>query len=498
MALPLDIDKLLKGRVIEWDRLEFKRSWNPEEIIHTITAFANDVNNWGGGYIIVGVEEIDGIPQFPPVGLQQNQIDSIQKELVKLANLIEPHYFAVSEPVEYQGKLILIIWAAGGDRRPYKAPQTLGEKAQKRVYLRQGSVTKLASADEERFLNTISISLPFDDQINRQASINDLDKDLMVEFLYAIGSTLYKQADTMSKMDLAKSMQLLKGAPEDLHPANVALLFFNSEPHKFFRGAFSEIVQYKDYKGITFTEKTFRGSLYKQIRDVLNHLRNVVLTERVTKIAGQAEAKRIWNFPYQAVEEAVVNAFYHRSYENVNPIEISVYPDKIVILSFPGPLPPIDNEMLKQRKIFARDYRNRRVGDFLKELDLTEGRSTGFPTIYDVMEENGSPTPIFQTDEKYTCFLTILPVNQDYLRIVEEEKQKEMETQQNSGVKDGVKDGVKELLLLIQDNPTITTKELAKHLNTPFRTIQRYIENLKKDGMLSREGGRKEGKWIIL
>jgi hypothetical protein len=50
-ALPLDIDKLLKGRVIEWDRLEFKRSWNPEDVVHTITAFANDVNNWGGGYI---------------------------------------------------------------------------------------------------------------------------------------------------------------------------------------------------------------------------------------------------------------------------------------------------------------------------------------------------------------------------------------------------------------------------------------------------------------
>jgi predicted HTH transcriptional regulator len=68
------------GRVIEWDRLEFKRSWNPEEIIHTIAAFANDVNNWGGGYIIVGVEEIGGVPQFPPVGLQHNQIDRIQKE----------------------------------------------------------------------------------------------------------------------------------------------------------------------------------------------------------------------------------------------------------------------------------------------------------------------------------------------------------------------------------------------------------------------------------
>jgi ATP-dependent DNA helicase RecG len=122
MALPLNINKLLNGQVIEWDRLEFKRSWNPEEIIHTITAFANDVNNWGGGYIIVGVEEIDGVPQFPPVGLQHNQIDRIQKEIIELSHRIEPYYMPVIEPVEYQDKLILIIWVAGGDRRPYKSP----------------------------------------------------------------------------------------------------------------------------------------------------------------------------------------------------------------------------------------------------------------------------------------------------------------------------------------------------------------------------------------
>jgi ATP-dependent DNA helicase RecG len=119
MSLPIDINKLLKGRVIEWDRLEFKKGWNPEEIIHTICAFANDVNNWGGGYIIVGIEEKDGIPIFPPVGLNDNQIDKIQKELVELCHRIEPHYFPVSEPVVYENKYIFVIWTQGGDKRPY-------------------------------------------------------------------------------------------------------------------------------------------------------------------------------------------------------------------------------------------------------------------------------------------------------------------------------------------------------------------------------------------
>jgi ATP-dependent DNA helicase RecG len=59
----------------------------------------------------------------------------------------------------------------------------------------------------------------------------------------------------------------------------------------------------------------------------------------------------------------------------------------------------------------ARRYRNRRIGEFLKELDLTEGRCTGIPTIRAAMAENGSPPPKFSTDEGRTYFLVELPVH---------------------------------------------------------------------------------------
>ncbi|KAA6302888.1 MAG: hypothetical protein EZS26_001058 [Candidatus Ordinivivax streblomastigis] len=149
---------------------------------------------------------------------------------------------------------------------------------------------------------------------------------------------------------------------------------------------------------------------------MLQYLQSVVLAEKVIKIPGQAEALRVWNYPYEAVEEIIANSFYHRSYENVSPIEISVYPDKIVVLSFPGPLPPVDKEMLKKKKIISREYRNRRIGGFLKELDLTEGRGTGFPIIYRKMEQNGSPEPIFETDDIHTHFLAILPIHPEFLK----------------------------------------------------------------------------------
>ncbi len=128
------------------------------------------------------------------------------------------------------------------------------------------------------------------------------------------------------------------------------------------------------------------------------------------KVTGQAEAIRFYNLPYDALEETLSNAVYHKSYEIGKPIEVQLWPDKIEILSYPGPVPPVDAQILKHNKrIVARDYRNRRIGDFLKELHLTEGRGTGFPIIYNTMKNNGSPEPIFDTDDQSTYFLTVLP-----------------------------------------------------------------------------------------
>ena len=133
MALPINIQQLISGKTVEWDRIEFKKGWNPEEIIQTVCAFANDINNWGGGYVIVGIGENDGIPVLPPVGLQQNSLDTIQKELTNLCHQIEPYPQIISEPVLFQDKYIFIIWVPGGNMRPYKAPTTLGKKGRSAI-----------------------------------------------------------------------------------------------------------------------------------------------------------------------------------------------------------------------------------------------------------------------------------------------------------------------------------------------------------------------------
>lgn len=131
---------------------------------------------------------------------------------------------------------------------------------------------------------------------------------------------------------------------------------------------------------------------------------------------GQAEAKRAYNFPYEAVEEILANAVYHRSYQVAEPITVRITPDEMEVTSFPGFDRSISEDAIAGRTIRARGYRNRRIGDFLKELGMTEGRNTGFPTAFAAMEGNGSGQIGFEMDEERGYLAVHIPVHPSFKR----------------------------------------------------------------------------------
>lgn len=106
----------------------------------------------------------------------------------------------------------------------------------------------------------------------------------------------------------------------------------------------------------------------------------------------------------EALEEAIANAIYHRDYQVREPVEGRIYPGSICILNYGGPDRSIKSDAIRLGPIKLRRYRNRWLGDFLKELDLTEGKSTGTPRIKKALKENGSHEPFFDFDDDRTFF----------------------------------------------------------------------------------------------
>ena len=200
-------------------------------------------------------------------------------------------------------------------------------------------------------------------------------------------------------------------------PRNAGLLFFSRDPTRWFRGAKIEVVQFiSDRAGDVQEERTFSGTLVEQLRDCLNYLKNFS-ANHVQKQRDRRHVRSWISYPLPALRETLVNAVYHRSYEvdQPEPTKVYLYPSRVDVTSYPGPVPGIEHHHLTANaRVPSAPARNRRIGEFLKELGLAEGRLSGIPKVFRAMAENGSPEPSFDFDEQRTYFQVTLPTHPEY------------------------------------------------------------------------------------
>ena len=144
----------------------------------------------------------------------------------------------------------------------------------------------------------------------------------------------------------------------------------------------------------------------------------------------------------------------------------------------------------------SRRYRNRRLGDFLKELELTEGRSTGVPTIQEKLTDNGSPRATFETTEERLAFLIHIPVHplcNNQLVVNDDEQQ--IGSEKSS---DRPQDMFQVILDAIRKDAKVTAAEIAMHLGVSSRAVQKRFRVLRENGVIRRVGPDKGGSWEII
>ena len=422
MVFQLNIEDLLNKRKVESNRIEFKRGWNPSDIYQTICAFANDYENLGGGYILIGVEQDEnGVAKRPVKGLPLAEIDKIQREMVGYDAKIKPAYVTRVEVAEVDGQHILAIWAPARNNRPYSVPENVVAKQVSNIkfYIRSKSSTIEAKGEILHELFDMANNTPFDERGNANITIDDISPVLVYDHLKRIGSKLVESFDAKKLIDTLDAMELLTGPSEDRMIKNVAAMMFCDHPEKFFPVTQAEIVIFpegsEENPDLMIETQKIVGPVPFIIKETLAYLKSNVIKQKIIKPKDTAESEKIINYPYQAFEEAVVNAFYHRNYQEREPVEITIEPDRVEILSHAGPDRSISDEAIKQaRRLRTRKYRNRRLGDFLKELDLSEGRATGIPTIQKHLKLNGSSPAVIETDSNRTYFLMIIPCRKGF------------------------------------------------------------------------------------
>lgn len=227
--IPLKIETLLEGRVVEHDRVEYKTGWNPNDIIHSICAFANDYDNTNGGYIVIWVKESNGMPVFPLEGVPKEKLDSIQQEIFQYCNQIIPRYIPRMEVVDYknEGIYLIYLWCSAGDSGPYQAPKSVyvenGEKADKslKYWIRPASLTTDAKQDEIKQDEISELfdkfnSVPFDDRVNRKAKIDDIMRGYLEDFIRKSNSSLVMELNSSSLEELLLAQKVANETDTEL------------------------------------------------------------------------------------------------------------------------------------------------------------------------------------------------------------------------------------------------------------------------------------------
>ncbi len=416
--LPINLDDLLYCRGVESERVEFKASWDAKttglQVLKTICAFANDYHNLNGGYIAIGVAERNGRAALPPVGLTPADIETAQQWIRGQCNRLDPPYQPILSPEVVEDRHLLIAWVPASEMRPHRAPD--GESGQYKFWVRIGTAT--VDAEQRggvlRSLIQQTARVPWDDRRALDASVEDLREAKAREFLRDVGSGLL---DEPNELEVYRRMRLTTRINDRDAPRNVGLLFFAHEPTAWFRGAAIEVVQFAaDRAGNVQEERTFGGALADQLRDCLTYLQNRSTTH-LQKQSDRSEVRRWTSYPLVALRETLVNALYHRSYDvdQPEPTKVYLYPSRIEIISYPGPVPGIEAEHLQpDAEMRAAPARNRRIGEFFKELGLAEGHLSGLPKVFEAMAANGSPPPRFIFDEQRTYFQATLPAHSEY------------------------------------------------------------------------------------
>jgi ATP-dependent DNA helicase RecG len=485
-----------------------------------VCAFANDIDDLGGGYIIVGVdtEEDTGMAIRPVEGVPIEQIDGILQDMVGFNNKMSPYYLPRTSVEEVDGKRVLVIWCPAGINRPYSVPENVTAKnnSKEYFYVRSGTSSIIAKGDVLDELRELASRVPFDERGNPDIKLEDISTLLLREYLVKVGSKLANELWSRPIAVILDQMNLFTGPQEQRWLKNVAAMMFCETPEKYFPYTQVDVVMFPDGKlknPHNFTEKIFKGSVPQLIKQTMDYLRTTILYETVQKVPDRAEANRFWSYPYEALEEAVVNSLYHRDYSQHEPVEITIEPDGIDILNCPGPDRSISMEsIVKGDMLKSHRYRNRYLGDFLKELDLTEGRSTGVPTIQEKLADNGSPRATFETTEDRLTFLIHIPIHPGCERnplavgtikstaSSETGSEKSSETQSKSSEtgSEKKKKSSERILDLIKNKPTISAAEIAMEIDMSARGVEKQIRKLREMGIVKRVGADFGGHWEVI
>lgn len=415
MSARIDLTELARR---ENEQTEWKENVaDTDDVVATLSAFANDLQNLGGGYVVCGVREDKdehGFPRLVRAGLTASHFKEVEGTvLAACRDRVSPPIRPLVEELttdDSQRRILVFVQPATGAAHTFRRRND-GAKH----YVRVSRSTIEARNGTLRDLLVRKGALePWDRRPCNGATEADLDLLALRDALQRMGvfSPEYGVEPYLSP-DVSLSAfvpPLLAAEPLTgvLRPRNFAILLFGQDTQRFIPGAvaFFSIYPGADRSDVHAERHELAGNVLEQARR-LQELLDIQSYTAFDK--ADPASPNVLKYPKRALYEAMGNALAHRDYELPDPTRLTVFSDRIEVAS-PGPLPSGVNIEALRRGAAPPRWRNQTLAWFFYRLQLAQAEGQGIPTILRSMREEGCPPPIFEADPvRVVCTLPAHP-----------------------------------------------------------------------------------------
>lgn len=438
----------------ESETLEFKESFG-DEALEVIGAFSNA----RGGVLLIGVKDSGEICGFKA---GKNTLEDIAN---RIQNVTDPRLQPSFSTVPYENKHIIAI------RVPARTGAPVSVRGR---YFRRVGKTNQRMSHEEIMQGMISTNgLSWDALLEPTATLEDLDLDLIARYITEVKKLGRRPViGLISDIDFLRKIGLIQGDA----PTRAALLLFGIDPERYFSSAFLKIGRFRSPTHIV-DDREAHGSLLNQLDSAMAWFRERLSTEFA--FTGKSQREVHWEYPLNAIREAIINVLCHRDYSSAAHSQIRLYDDHLDIWN-PGSLPPpltTDMLFIEHESI----PRNRKIAEAFFYMGLIERWGSGTTRMASELQTEGLPKPKFESSSgRFSVTFFKHPVKNKDL------KKQELTKRQLLAV-----DYVKE-------HGSISNTEYQTLAEISERTASRELSTLKsKNVLISSDEGKRGGPGLV-
>jgi len=341
-----------------------------------------------------------------------------------------------------------------------------------RCYRRVGSSNRAMQPHEIAEMHLQSIGSSWDLTPAPKTTLADLDLAKVADYIRKANETGRR---SIAPGESPQTVLEKIGLVHDSKPTWAAILLFGKDPQRYLSQATMHCGFFDTDEISVLDDRMARGTIPEQVNDAMEFIRKNIRVAFV--MTGEPERKQVWDYPVEALREAVVNAICHRDYTISSAVEIRILRDSLKVWS-PGWLA----SGITLPELFtshASVLRNKGIAQVLYDIGWIERWGGGIQKMRTASADAGLPEPVFREDQGFSVIFRKDVFNREYL------------------IRTGLSERQISAVLYARENGKITNADYQKLADISAATARRDLKDLVDRNIFEMMGARK-GIYYIL